>query len=395
MHLFLNGLAASAGGGLTYLRNVLPQLSGRGDVQVTAALSRQLRPDFRDLPRVALAEIDLPAGAVGRFWQEQRLLPAAIRRSGADVLVSAGNFALRKSPLPQILLSRNSLYTSGQFLEDLRRRRAYGLWLDTRIKGVLARRSVAWADCTVAPSEAFAQELRQWTGREVRVIHHGFDREAFFRDQTPLSADVRQKLEREADSAGSALRLLYVSHYNYYRNFETLLRALPALRQLLGSRKLQLFLTCRLHSGDNSGSYRAQTASDLVTELGVRNVVVELGAIPYSRLHQVYRDCDVYVTPAYAESFAHPLVEAMASGLPIVASGLKVHREICQDAALYFKDSDPEDLARQVFRVADSADFSRKLSNRGLERSHDFSWKTHVDELLALAEVVLGKSNAS
>ena len=199
MHLFLNGLAASAGGGLTYLRNVLPQFSVRGDVQVTAAVNPQLRPEFRDLPRVSLAEIDPPAGTVMRFWQEQSSLPAVILKSGADVLVSAGNFALRKSPVPQILLSRNSLYTSTDFFRDLRQRREYGFWLETRIKGDLARRSIAWADRTVAPSEAFAQELRQWTGRSVAAIHHGFDREAFFRDPRPLPDEVRQKLDRDRD----------------------------------------------------------------------------------------------------------------------------------------------------------------------------------------------------
>ena len=62
MHLFVNGLAASAGGGLTYLRNVLPQLSLRGDVQVTAAVNPQLHLEFCDLPRVSLAEIEPPAG---------------------------------------------------------------------------------------------------------------------------------------------------------------------------------------------------------------------------------------------------------------------------------------------------------------------------------------------
>ena len=63
---------------------------------------------------------------------------------------------------------------------------------------------------------------------------------------------------------------------------------------------------------------------------------MELGAVPYSQLHQVYRECSMYVAPAYAELFAHPLVEAMASGLPVVAADSAVHREICQDAALYF-----------------------------------------------------------
>jgi glycosyltransferase involved in cell wall biosynthesis len=396
MHLFLNGLAASAGGGLTYLRNVLPQLSVRGDVQVTAAVNPQLRSEFRDLPRISVVEIDSPAGTLARFWREQTLLPKLILKSGADVLISAGNFALRKSPVPQILLSRNSLYTSAHFFRDLRQRREYGLWFETRIKGGLARRSIAWADCTVAPSEAFAQELRRWTGRSVAAIHHGFDHETFVRDATPLPDEVRQKLarNRDGDADKDELRLLYVSHYNYYRNFETLLRALPLLRQRLGGRKLKLFLTCHLRSEDNPGNYRPQAASALVQELGIEEVVVELGAIPYSRLHQVYRECDVYVTPAYAESFAHPLVEAMASGLPIVASDLGVHREICQEGAIYFHCFSSEELAEQVCRVAASGELSKQLSERGLARSRDFSWKKHVDELLTVAANLPGSKKS-
>ena len=82
--------------------------------------------------------------------------------------------------------------------------------------------------------------------------------------------------------------------------------------------------------------------------------MVELGAVPYSLLHQVYRACNLYVTPAYAESFAHPLVEAMASGLPVVASDLGVHREICEDAAVYFPRFSPEELAAKVCQIASS-----------------------------------------
>jgi glycosyltransferase involved in cell wall biosynthesis len=389
IHLFLNGLAASAGGGLTYMRNLLPNLSARGDVQVTAALPPWLREELSDLPRVLLPEIDSNAGIMGRFLQEQMSLPGLIRRSGANVLVSAGNFALRKSPVPQILLSRNSLYTSTDFFRDLHRRGEYGLWLDTRIKGNLARRSVGWADCTVAPTEAFAQELRQWTGRDVAAIHHGFAHEAFFHDQTPLADGVQRKLKPEED----ALRLLYVSHYNYYRNFETLLRAIPLVRERLGGRKLKLFLTCRLLSADNPGSYRAEEAVALVKQLGIEESVAELGPVPYSLLHRVYRACNIYVTTAYAESFAHPLVEAMASGLRVVASDLAVHREICREAAIYFQRFSPTELAEQVCRVAANGELSKQLSERGLARSLDFSWTRHVNELLTLAADLLRSKN--
>jgi glycosyltransferase involved in cell wall biosynthesis len=401
MHLFLNGLAASAGGGLTYLRNVLPHLSTRADVRVTAAVHPELRQEFRELPNISLLEFNPSSGVVGRFWQEQSRLPALIEGSSANVLVSTGNFALRKSPVPQILLSRNSLYTSADFFQDLRERRELGLWLDTRIKGRLARSSIRWADRTVAPTEAFAQELRWWTGRAVTAIHHGFDREAFFRDHTPLDAAIRQRLESEPQSEPfsdplsdplsnkTPLRLLFVSHYNYYRNFETLFRALPLLRQRLDGRKVKLFLTCRLRSEENPGSYSAKAAASLVTRLDIADNVVELGTVPYSLLHQVYRACSIYVTPTYAESFAHPLVEAMASGVPVVAADTGVHREICQDAAVYFQRFSPEDLAERVCQIATSDQLARMLADRGLERSRRFSWKRHVDELLNLARNLL------
>ena len=382
MHLFLNGSAASAGGGLTYLRNVLPHLSTRVDVRVTAAVHPELRQEFRELPNLSLLEFNPSGGAVGRFWQEQARLPALIRRSGANVLISAGNFALRKSPVPQILLSRNSLYTSTDFFRDLRQRRELGLWLDTRVKGGLARSSIRWADRTVAPTEAFAQELRRWTGRPVTAIHHGFDQQAFFQDRAPLDTAIRQKLQPEDKDT---LRLLFVSHYNYYRNFETLFRALSLLGQRMAGRKVKLFLTCRLRSQENPGIYRADTAASLVTRLGIADNVVELGTVPYSLLHQVYRSCNIYVTAAYAESFAHPLVEAMASGMPVVAANTGAHREICQDAAVYFPRFSPEDLAGRVSQVATSDELARKLSGRGLERSRGFSWSRHVDELLNLA----------
>jgi glycosyltransferase involved in cell wall biosynthesis len=379
--LFLNGLAASAGGGLTYLRNVVPHLSARSDVQTTVLLTPDLRQEFKELPNVNFLEADSQASAARRFWQEQTMLPRLIRQSRADVLISAGNFALRKSPVPQILLSRNALYTSEDFFSDLRARRDYRIWLDTRIKAIFAKRSIDWADLTVAPSAAFAQELRQWTGRDVVNIHHGFDRDAFFRDTTPLPVHVREKL----DAAKNSLRLLFVSHYNYYRNFETLLRAVPLLQARLGDQNVKLFLTCKLRSEDNPGSYNAGMASDLVRDLGPTNNVVELGTIPYGQLHHVYRACDIYVTPAYAESFAHPLVEAMASGLPVVASDLPVHHEICGAAAVYFDRFSAEGASEQILRVAQSGELSRDMARQGGLRSKDFSWRHHIDQIISIA----------
>src|SRR5437764_13753204 len=231
MHLFLNCLAASAGAGLTYVRNVIPHLASRTDLRATVLLAPALRAEFGTLPNVSFVEMETAKNSVKRFWQEQRLLPGFIHHSGADVLISTGNFALRNPPIPQILLSGNSLYTSEDFLRDVRSRGDYGPWVGTRIKGFFARQSLRWTDCTIAPSHAFADELRRRSDGNVVAVHHGFDREVFFRDISPLPREIQQRI----DNARGALRLLFVSHYNYYRNFETLFRAIPILRNRLGN----------------------------------------------------------------------------------------------------------------------------------------------------------------
>jgi glycosyltransferase involved in cell wall biosynthesis len=381
IRLFINGLAASAGGGLTYLRNVIPHLARRDDAQTTVWLNPAMRAEFGVLPNISFVETSDSSGALRRFILEQTALPKLIKQSGAQVLISAGNFALWSSPIPQILLSRNSLYTSSDFLRDVRARGDYSIWADTVVKGWLARRSIHRADVTVAPSEAFAGDLTLWSGKRVLSIHHGFDPVAFTSDAAPLPAPALLQLEQGKDT----LRLLFVSHYNYYRNFETLFRALPLLSDRLNGKKVKLFLTCRLSSDANPGAYRAEGASTLVNALRSNESVVELGAISYRSLHHLYRACHIYVTPAYAESFAHPLIESMSSGLPVVASDLPVHREICGDAGIYFPRFSPEALAECVLRIHESPELAKKLSSRGHQRASDFSWSIHVEKIVALA----------
>ncbi len=391
MHILVNALAARAGGGLTYIRNVLPRMCRRSGLKITVAVSPELRDELRSLDKVDFIELD--ASTLRRFWYEQFSLPQVIRQSGADVLLSTGNFAVRKSPVPQILLSRNSLYISSDFYRDLLQRHEYRMWLDTHARATFAKSSIRWADVTVAPSRAFASELARWTGREVLGIYHGFDYETFSSQSGALTNETEAKLR----AADSSFKLLFVSHYNYYRNFETLLKSLPLLRAQLSGRDFKLLLTCQLAPGSKPGGYDPGLAAALIRELGLKDVVVELGPIPYQQLHHIYSRAHVYVTPAYAETFAHPLVEAMASNLPVVASDLEVHREICGDAALYFSKFSPESLANTLAQVLLNSDEAKQMSSRGLIRSQMFSWENHVDEILKLSQslIVRGKTVAA
>jgi glycosyltransferase involved in cell wall biosynthesis len=384
IHFFVNASAASAGGGLTYIRNLVPEIEKRRDIRATIWVQSALRAEFSPSSNVEYREC-APQPSLSRFWSEQRQLPELVRKSGANILLSAGNFALFRSPVPQILLSRNALYLSQDFYRDLLSRGDLRLWMDTRLKGGLARRSIRVADYTLAPTNAFAAELSSWVGKPVKSLHHGFDRENFFCRENPLPETVQALL----DGASGCVNLLFVSHYNYYRNFELLLNALPLLQARLAPRQVRVILTCKLGNAANHGEYNADNAAVLAKRLGIEGSIVQLGPVPYLALHHVYRQCDLYVTPAYAESFAHPLVEAMASGLAVVASDIPVHREICGPAARYFERHSPQALTDAVCETLESPSALDQQRQYGKQRSLDFSWSHHLDALLEYAEDLL------
>jgi len=216
----------------------------------------------------------------------------------------------------------------------------------------------------------------------VVAVHHGFDADVFFADECPPSTQVAEKISGAQD----CLKLLFVSHYNYYRNFETLFRAIALLRQQVPGQKIRLFLTCALRDDLTLGPYKTGAAARVIRDLGIAQEVVELGAIPYRQLHHVYRACHVYITPAYAETFAHPVVEAMACGLPVIASDIPAHREICS-TALFFDRFSAEQLGARILEAAPTAGKQVALPER-----LGFSWSDHVAKLLAIASQLVGET---
>lgn len=389
--VLLNALASTAGGGITYLRNMLPRLiCGGGAHQYLALVPAEQVESYGEFagPQLSIETVPMRGGALGRMWWEQTGLRGLLKRRRIDVLVSLGNFALFAAPVPQLLFNRNDLYFSPEFARDLRSRGLYGALIAHRMKSWLARQSIKQATVNVAPTAAFANRIRATRGLErvkVETLRFGFDAAGFSGNQETLPDAVLAKLNPDANCR----RLLYVSHYNYFRNFETLIRALPLIKSMLKQQTgedVQLVLTTDIRRGAVYGGYDATAAAELIDRLGVRSSIAMLGAVEYGRLHRLYRLCDVFVCPSYSESFGHPLVEAMASGVAAAAADLPVHREVCGDAAVYFGVFDEAELARQCVQLLTDRSLSERLRAKGLERSRQFSWDEHARQLVALID---------
>ena len=391
--IFINALASTAGGGVTYLHNVLPRLFAWSHLhEFFVLLPASQDADWVEKCRSFLTIIPVPvlSGVGARAWWEQRSLRKIILQQQGDLLISLGNFALLRSPVPQILFCRNELYFSDYFSADLRKRKEWKMLVDHKVKTWLSTFSLRAATCFVTPTNAMAAHLLRVgvPSEKISILPFGFDAEAFMKPQQDFPPLRASKLINSPETKS----LLYVSHYNYFRNFETLLAALPLINESLDA-PVRLILTTDLKRGENYGGYKTDKVAAMIEKLELSDCLTMLGTVEYDQLANVYQAADVFVCPSYAESFGHPMLEAMAHDLPIVAANLPVHREICAAAAVYFEAFDERQLARQVIRVIRDRQLSDRLVQAGKTRVKHFSWAAHVTDLMQLVDKTLFQSS--
>ena len=96
----------------------------------------------------------------------------------------------------------------------------------------------------------------------------------------------------------------------------------------------------------------------------------------------LYACADVLLYPSLVEGFGLPILEAMKSGVPVVASNISCLPEIAGDAALLVNPFNPSEMAEAVSRVITDTDFSASLSNAGRKRAADFSWAKSAETFL-------------
>jgi glycosyltransferase involved in cell wall biosynthesis len=100
-----------------------------------------------------------------------------------------------------------------------------------------------------------------------------------------------------------------------------------------------------------------------------------VGYLPHEEIRYFYRAADVFVYPSLYETFGLTLVEAMASGCPIVTSDCSCLPEIVGNAALLVQPEDTSQIAGAIARVLGDSELRQALIEKGYSRAKDFSWE--------------------
>jgi glycosyltransferase involved in cell wall biosynthesis len=144
--------------------------------------------------------------------------------------------------------------------------------------------------------------------------------------------------------------LLYVGRIAANKRIGDLVRALPLIRAQFPDTMLLLVGDTR----PADYALEAEQAKALAAQLGVAEAVIFTGSVSDADLAQLYNLADLFVTASLHEGFCIPVIEAMASGVPVVGTRTTALPETIGDGGLTFTPQDPADLARQVLTILSS-----------------------------------------
>ncbi|HEX9987126.1 MAG TPA: glycosyltransferase [Chloroflexia bacterium] len=295
--------------GVKVYRTQMPRLPGVWPMfyVVWAYLSmRRLSRRYGLKPDVVHAHVSLPAGLAG----------ALIKRLSGVPLV------LTEHTSPFSLLMRNPL------------------------AALTTRTALRAADRRIAVSQALRREILAYPQLRmpIDVIPNVVDASAF-------SAPRRER------NPGEPYRILFVGEMETSRKgIEYLLNALPILKE----RGWDVFLTL-VGEGRNRGEYEA-----LARQLGVAGTCHFHGLAPHGEIAHFMSEADIFVLPSLAETFGVVLVEAMAAGLPVVATRCGGPEELVSpDLGVLASPGDAEALASGIMDVLGRLDdFSEEHSRQ-------------------------------
>jgi glycosyltransferase involved in cell wall biosynthesis len=244
----------------------------------------------------------------------------------------------------------------------------------------LGRSTLRRTDHLISTTASYASTSRTIWNYSPSVIPNGVDAQ-FFRPG-PAAPRVASKLP-----GTPGFRVLYVGRLVEHKGLEQIVDAMAFLRP-----PAQLIIA---GAGPLQGALEARAAAS-----PARDRIRFLGRVPFEDLPEVYRACDVFVLPSVSrlEAFGIVALEAMASGLPVVASDIPGVREVVSEGAEGYLANplDPRSFAQRIDAVLQDPLAAADMGRNGRARVlRDFTWERVAERVEQVYSEVLGRSQGS
>ena len=210
------------------------------------------------------------------------------------------------------------------------------------------------------------------SGLSIEVIPNGVDTEFF----SPLE---------ERTGPGEMPSIIFVGRLRKFKGVHHALRAMPMVEKALGRSATMTIV------GDGPEREALKALADDLRKQGITSEVRFAGWLDADAVREVYRSASLLVLPSLVEGHPNVILEAMASGVPCVASDVPGIREVFsskKEEGLLVPPQDDQALAEAMTAVLSDESTWQKMAAAGIERAKAFSWETVAESY----EVVLAQA---
>jgi glycosyltransferase involved in cell wall biosynthesis len=248
------------------------------------------------------------------------------------------------------------------------------------MKVTLFQRSLLWSTTRMArqiitDSECSRKDLIRLYGlpeSKVSVVYLGYDK-AIFNDVKPDPEDQKKLLSR------LALDKPYILHHGMIQPRKNLKRLIEAYRLML-SRNLNLEFDLVL-AGALGWEYQDILAA--ANSPGKGRIIFP-GTLSGDELAMLVKGAGLVVTPSLYEGFCLPMIEAMACGVPVIASNASCLPEISGGMLKYFDPCSVEEMTHCMEQALEDDGLRKTLAREGKKRAAFFDWQRCAQETLAI-----------
>lgn len=244
----------------------------------------------------------------------------------------------------------------------------------------LMKRAVQNADYFITVSESMKRDFIRFYGvpeSRIQAIPLGVGEEFRPREKQGALQEVNKRWGINRPY------LLYVGGLQKNKNIEGILKAFALVREKV-SKDLMLVL---------AGSQPMGT-EDVLQGIDPWNLRPHVALTGY--LHQetdelplLYAGAEVFLFPSFWEGWASPPLEAMACGIPVVASDILPLRENLKDAAIFVSPCDPEAMAEAIEKFLTQPELVQDYRERGLARAKSCTWASAAKQTLDYYEEII------
>lgn len=250
-----------------------------------------------------------------------------------------------------------------------------------RMKWWIQKFSLMHSTAVITDSYASQEDIKKYTGiskDKSQVIYPGVDKAFQKNSNKAMLREVKEKYRLPDDY------ILYVGDVNYNKNVPGLIRAFG---KVAGNDKtVHLVL---VGEGFVQPSVERTIVMKEIASIDCKERIHIIGFIPLDHLVCIYNLAKVLVQPSFAEGFGLPILEAMATGCPIVASKLSSLSEIAGDAALLVDPLNVNAIAQSVDTLLHNTSMRNTLTQRGFERVKQFQWERAAEQYVTLWKKIL------